>query len=414
MAFYCCQLLCQCGTVTFMRAKVTLLARVNDGTRNFPFVTVQIGRKGIALPVEDRHRRVFEPDSIQGFYARYTNGTGKRKIDALGKDPVDAYARFQSIEADFTRVRAGLLPIHTEPETPGHFVQVAAREFKEDIQSRGLKARSIETYADSIDDFISSCSKKTLEEVTERDMLTFIDWMRAHMKKRAFGQPNNTYRNRLKDLSVFFRHFGLTMPFPKRKWPKSTKRNADRYSVDSVNKMMQVGDEDEKDLIAFFLFTGFRDEEAAHAKYSDIDFRAGTINVHDKPEFGWTVKDHEQRAQDIILPEKFIKRMERRRTRYNARINDLIFPNQAGKPNDHLIRVSQRVAKRAGLEERITQHKFRRTFGTLVAKQFGIEQARIWLGHSDISTTQRYLAADEHVTEQTRNAVNHMYAAVGD
>jgi integrase len=93
---------------------------------------------------------------------------------------------------------------------------------------------------------------------------------------------------------------------------------------------------------------------------------------------------------------------------------DLIFPNRVGKPNNHLIRVSQRVAKRAGLEERITQHKFRRTFGTLVAKKFGIEQARIWLGHSDIATTQRYLAADEMVTEQSKKAVNQMYQAVGD
>ena len=95
-------------------------------------------------------------------------------------------------------------------------------------------------------------------------------------------------------------------------------------------------------------------------------------------------------------------------------MSDLIFPNGAGNPDNHLIRMSQRVAKRAGLEERITQHKFRRTFGTMVAKQFGIEQARIWLGHSDITTTQRYLAADEMVTEQSKKAVDIMYSTVGD
>jgi integrase len=76
----------------------------------------------------------------------------------------------------------------------------------------------------------------------------------------------------------------------------------------------------------------------------------------------------------------------------------------------YLIRVSQRVAERAGLEERVTQHKFWRTFGTIVAKQFGIEQARIWLGHSDITTTQRYLPhlkarAQAAVIEKAKNFV---------
>jgi integrase len=317
------------------------------------------------------------------------------------------------VEADFARVQSGLLPV-MPTDVPGHEIKETAKRFFEDIASRGLKHRSIETYRCGIESFIKSCNKKTLEEVTERDILSFIDWMKENLKTRAFGQPANTYRNRLRDVTVFFNSVGVKVPFPKRKWPKSTRKNADRYSMDSINQMLAVANEDETDVISFFLYTGFRDEEAVFAKYSDIDFKKGTINVHDKPEYGWSVKDHEQRAQDIILPGKFIKRMERRRVRYGAKMSDLIFPTEQGKPNHHLIYISQRVGKRAGLEVRITQHKFRRTFGTIVAKQSGIEQARIWLGHSDIATTQRYLAADEMVTEQSKKAVNSMWHAVGD
>jgi integrase len=398
-----------------MKAKVALLARVHDGSKAFPFVAAIVGRRGIVLPIEGKTGRLFEPDSIIGFYARYSSN-GKRKIQPLGKDPVDAYARFQAIERDFARAQDGLLPLD-DPKTAavvGHDIKTCVREFKEDNQSRGLKERSIETYNKSVDDFAKSCSKGTLEEITKRDILSFIDWMRTNYKTRAFGQPNNTYRNRLKDITVLFNHFGLKMPLPKREWPKSTRKNADKYALDTINKMLAVSNEDEKDLISFFLYTGFRDEEAIYAKYSDIDFRKGTINVHDKPEFGWTVKDHEQRTQDIVLPEKFVKRMEKRQARYHATSPDLIFPAECGKPNEHLIYIPQRVAIRAGIEERITLHKFRRTFGTVVAKQFGIETARLWLGHSDIATTQRYLAADEMVTEQSRKAVNQMYGTLGD
>src|ERR1700739_3554895 len=125
-----------------LQAKVTLLARLN--VEGFPFTSAQIGRKGIVFPVE-HNGRGFEPDAIMSFYARYTDN-GKRKMEPLGKDPVDAYARFQAIEANFTRLRAGLLPVHDIKAhgDAGHLISDAAREFKEDIASRGLKLRSIE------------------------------------------------------------------------------------------------------------------------------------------------------------------------------------------------------------------------------------------------------------------------------
>ena len=93
----------------------------------------------------------------------------------------------------------------------------------------------------------------------------------------------------------------------------------------------------------------------------------------------------------------------------------LIFPTETNRPNMHLIKIVQRVAKKAGIiDKRITLHAFRRTFGTMVAKEYGIEQARIWLGHSDIETTQRYIAADEMTTEHSRKMVKKMFAAIGD
>jgi hypothetical protein len=47
------------------------------------------------------------------------------------------------------------------------------------------------------------------------------------------------------------------MPLPKKRWPKATRKNADKYSRDSIQKMVEAADTDEKD------------------KYSDIDSRKG-------------------------------------------------------------------------------------------------------------------------------------------
>src|SRR5260370_9604514 len=151
-----------------MKAKVTLQARVNDGTGAFPCIAAQIGRKGIVLPVERKDGRLFEPDSIIGFYARYPNN-GKRVVEPLGKDPVDAYARFLKIDQDFARIRAGLLPLNEPagneaPKKGSRNIAVCAREFKADLVSRGRKPRSIESYSGSIDNFLSSYTKQSIDE----------------------------------------------------------------------------------------------------------------------------------------------------------------------------------------------------------------------------------------------------------
>lgn len=401
-----------------MKAKVSLLARINDGTGAFPFVTVEIGRRGIKLPVE-KDGKVYLQDGILGFYVRYSDN-GKRRIEKVGKDPVDALARYQAVERDHARVREGKLPLEPVSSLPSakpgkRSLAACAAEFKSDLISMQRKPRSIESYMGSINHFIKSCSKPSIDDVNRKDILNFLDWMEANLEKRDGGHPNNTYRNKLRDVKIFLKHFGVVMPLESKSWPKEIEKKKEKYSTDSVNKMMKAAEtEDEKDLLSFLLKTGFRDDEVAHAQYKDIDFKKATINVHYKPEFDWTPKDNEPRKEDIVLESRLVERMRARMKRYNAKPADLIFPNSVGKPNQHLIRVVQAVAKRAKIEGRIGLHKFRKTFGTIVAKEMGLEQARIWLGHDDVATTQAYLASDEMTSEQSREAVGSMFSGFGD
>jgi integrase len=401
-----------------MKAKVSLVARINDGTQAFPFVSVEITRRGIKLPVE-KDGKVYGPDSILSFYVRYTEN-GKRKIEKVGKDPVDAFAQYQTKDRDHARVREGKLPLEPVSSLPTarprkRSLAACAAEFESELISMKRKSRSIESYMGSIQCFIKSYNKATIDEITRKDVLTFIDWMGANLEKREGGHPNNTYRNKLRDLKIFLKNFNIVMPLESKDWPKEIEKKKEKYSTDVVNRMMKATkNEDEKDLLSFLLKTGFRDDEVAHAQYKDINFKQATINVHYKPEFDWTPKDNEPRKEDIVLESRLVERMRARMTRYKAKPADLIFPNSVGRPNEHLIRIVQRVAKRAKIEGRIGLHKFRKTFGTIVAKEKGLEQARIWLGHDDVSTTQAYLASDEMTTEQSRKAVDSMFADFGD
>jgi integrase/recombinase XerD len=400
-----------------MKAKVSLLARINDGTRAFPFVTVNVARRGIKLPVE-KGGKTYLQDSILGFYVRYTDN-GKRRIEKIGKDDlVDVLARYQAIERDHSRIREGKLPLEQTSslvQKPGsRSLVTCSREFEEYLVSIKRKPRAIESYMGSIRCFMKSCNKQ-IDDITRKDILNFLDWMESNLQKRSSGHPNNTYRNKLRDVKIFLKHFGVEMPLETKSWPKEIEKKKEKYSTESVNKMMKAAKtEDEKDLLNFLLKTGFRDDEVAHAQYKDIDFKKATINVHYKPEFNWTPKDNEPRKEDIVLESRLVDRMKARMRRYNSKPADLIFPNSAGKPNQHLVRIVQQVAKRAKIEGTIGLHKFRKTFGTLVAKQMGLEQARIWLGHDDVQTTQSYLASDEMTPEQSRKAVTSLFSGFGD
>jgi integrase/recombinase XerD len=406
-----------------MKAKPALVARVNDGSGAFPRIPVTIRRRAIVFPIERSDGKSFLPTDVIGFYARYSLD-GKAHIDPLGKDPNAAYTQFQQIEGDVARMRQGLEPIHKpepiaepEPVAPekDRSLRTCASQFKANIVAMGKKKATIYAYTRAVDDLVARFPGKSIDEITRQDVITYMSFLRTNIKKRT-GDPEHTLRNRLRNLTVFFHSFGVKIPLAMREMKKPMRSRPTRYSLEFINKLLQHAEEQEKDLIHFFLNTGFRDEEVAFAKWSDIDFAKGSINVHAKPEFNWTPKDGEARTQDIVLQDKFLKRMKNRMERTNQKPCDLIFPQvRKEKPDMHLIKIVQRVSKRAGItDKRITLHSFRRTFGSIVAKEYGLEQARIWLGHADIQTTQAYIAADELTTEASRKKVKNMFAGVGD
>src|SRR5437667_59195 len=214
--------------------------------------------------------------------------------------------------------------------------------------------------------------------------------------------------------------------------------------ADQVVHFLARADADETDTILFALYTGFRRGEVTHTRYSDINFAGGKINVSDKPEFAWRIKDREERPAGIDVPKDFIQRMRNRMQRRNASLDNLIFTNERNEnPDVSILRKIRNVAARKGADvlksrggeisadlkpllrvdipesfiKKIDMKKFRRTFATTVANTQGIEKARDLLGHSKVEITQMYLAAEEIDIEEnheTKVAVENMWSAVGD
>jgi integrase len=220
-------------------------------------------------------------------------------------------------------------------------------------------------------------------------------------------EQNGTIRARLQFLCVFLKQNGfLKLPLPKSEWPKVETRKPKAYTGEQVNTLLAKATADEKDLILFLLTTGFRDDEAAHTDWQDVDFKNGTVNVSDKPKWDFKTKNHKQRKSDITLPSDCLARLKVRNERNPD--SELIFPNSKGTPDNALLVRVRKAAKRAGIKERITLHKFRKTFGTRYGQAHGIVNAQHLLGHADIRTTQLYMAE----TEIPRTAVENLFSDV--
>ena len=129
-------------------------------------------------------------------------------------------------------------------------------------------------------------------------------------------------------------------------WPKYEAKKVVCYDERDMARLLTFADEDEADVLEFFLGVGFRNGEGMHVEWSDIDFENREIKTYSKREqYGWEVKDSEERI--IGISDRLAARLRARHLRHPG--DGLVFPNTMGKPDKHLLRVIKRVALRAGL-----------------------------------------------------------------
>ncbi len=298
----------------------------------------------------------------------------------------------------------------------------AATKYIAQLSAFGKAKATIEKYSHAVNDFVTVCTERgtlMVDKITREDLIAYLTWLRKeeNVPRRQFGSRDTTLANRMRFLGTFLFTVGIKMKRDRNarpgdtgllalnEIPKAPKTKGEKFSKETIQAMLKVATADETDLLQFFLFTGFRDDEAAHCEWSDFNFDAGTINVHEKP--NWKPKDKESREQDIPLPPKFVQRMKDRRERQNG---TLVFPSSVNTPDTHLILIIQRLATRAGIEGRITLHAFRRTFGSEMARKCGSEMARQFLGHSDLETTSRYMVTDQEDVERARAGAAETFA----
>jgi integrase len=161
------------------------------------------------------------------------------------------------------------------------------------------------------------------------------------------------------------------------------------------------------DVVDVLLGTGMRIGEVLALRWRDIELSSEPPTVHvsgtllePRPGFVRELTRQEEtksgRDRTLVLPAPVVDALAARRVRTGSpRMDDPVFASRTGAwlwPNNVRTRLRQAVADTPDLQG-TTPHTLRRTVGTLIAHEAGLDAAREQLGHSDPGITyQRYVA----------------------
>jgi integrase/recombinase XerD len=247
--------------------------------------------------------------------------------------------------------------------------------------------------------FLDTIQQKMPAQVTKQDLK---DWIASQRLRVSHRTVCNLYVS-----IVCLLHFcGVDHKklLPQSGRPTPTDETPECYSQSEMTKFF-FACVDERDSLAFEmrLKTGPREREMTHLEWNDPILGPNPI-VRYRTKEGFRTKTGKSRVVPLesSLAAKLAAWREKNPTTRR------VFPTDEGKVEGHFLRISKAVAKHAGTDlANFWLHKFRNTFATWALRRgVDIRIVQHWLGHADITMTQRYLAPElgEHAQRQINQA----------
>jgi integrase len=355
-------------------------AKTEAGWKYFPVVMGRNGRirKGV---VKVGGKEVSYPDGH--FEVRYYEGR-KTKYKNVGTDATEAVNecnRMQHLsDARDSAASAGVSVV--EPATRKTIKAEAARWVK-DTEDRGaLEAAQVNRTALAAFQ-VANPRLVFLEEITSESAVAFWNFLRKQ------GKSDRTVYNAHMRLTGFLKFAGIDYKAWRLRAPRFEKKLPNVYTQDEIDRLLAACNRDyNRVLITVLAKTGLRDQELMHLCWTDVDLVQGKLRVSAKPQYGWMIKDYEQR--DILLPPALVELLKA--WRKSNPHTKLVLGTSNDKPNKKFLPAVKSIAKKAEVLN-ATLHRFRRTYGTtLLRGGMDIRTVQHLLGHSDIESTMRYLS----------------------
>jgi integrase len=165
-----------------------------------------------------------------------------------------------------------------------------------------------------------------------------------------------------------------------------------RFSEETEREWKRMNEQD----AALFIVagcTGLRMGELLALRWSDVDIEAGNMMVSRAMSAGHESSTKSRRPRSVPLADQANAELKaiRNRERFVSR-EDLVFCRPDGGPLDRSAVRARfvRAQRKAGVRMR-RFHDLRHTFGSLAILQFDVVAVKDMMGHSRLTTTERYL-----------------------
>jgi integrase len=278
-------------------------------------------------------------------------------------------------------------------------LRVSAAAYISDAEARGAMAAASMARS-ATKEFLGLVKKTFVDEIRKEDIYRF----HAALRKRKCG--DRTVSNKHVRIVSWLRFAGIdkaNIP-PK---PKYEEGLPTVYEPDQYKALLAAADPYMRICILLALKCGLRDQELRHLEFRDLNLVNNTILVRGKPEWGFRVKDSEQR--ELPLPDDFVVELRAWQESHGGKM--LVLGTENDRPNSVLLESLKQLADEAGLScgrcegcSRLKEpgyrggclefnlHKFRRTcLTTLLRNNVDVRTVQRLAGHSDLESTLRYL-----------------------
>jgi integrase len=335
-------------------------------------------------------------DPAGPLYLRYCQGR-KPRYEKAGTIFDEAEAAKIRLERKLKAQSQGfVLPEETVDAKKSHRISDVIAAYLADLRLNRRPGKSVKSKKFELEEFAGFCGKSYVEEIRRADLVAYRN------RLLDAGKAPVTAINKLMSVTTWLKKnpvVAITGLLKAEDWPKKPVTEPSPYTDSEQEAMIEAASSGERLLLRFFLGTGMREQEVAHAELSDI--KDSYIQVQAKPQWGWSPKT-DAGTRKIPLGDRLLADLKDRRS------TGLLFPNtHTLRPEGHYLRIIKKIAERAGVVG-AGCHRFRDTFATqqVRARVLDLRDIARIMGHENLEMMKLYAAFVDVESEQARKAAN--------
>ena len=175
------------------------------------------------------------------------------------------------------------------------------------------------------------------------------------------------------------------------------------YSIETEREWQRINDQDAA-LYLIAAATGLRTGELRALRWRDVDLEERYLTVRRAVSANQERSTKSRRSRIVPLAAQACEELERLRTRVHfLGREDHVFCRPDGEPLDRSAMRTRflRAQKAAGVRVR-RFHDLRHTFGSLAIRRFDLVAVKEMMGHSKLTTTERYLHSRPRPTDAAK------------